>query len=189
MRKTRFTEEQMVAPRGASGRNDANAGGEWLRHHELAVRDLEWKCRQGARGGAIYHRSALARIIMRIVAGAFENPLLRDPYTDLAAGMRADRRIGDHALRRPLLRDADQRRRIEPDQEHLVEARATANDIGRRSIGQPAPAGRLQECPWAQVASDVHLRWRPARPLLWAARQPVPPRPGRRQRAQGQGPM
>src|SRR5262249_6375570 len=67
---------------------------------------------------------------MRIVAGAFENLLLRDPYTDLAAGMRADRRIGDHALCRALLRDADQRRGIEPEQEHFVEARATANDIG-----------------------------------------------------------
>src|SRR5262249_58833057 len=49
---------------GASGRNDANARGERLRHHELAVRDLERKCRQGARGRAIDHRSALARIIM-----------------------------------------------------------------------------------------------------------------------------
>src|SRR5262249_20673430 len=35
-----------------------------------------------------------------------------------------------HALRRALLRDADQRRGIEPEQEHFVEARATANDIG-----------------------------------------------------------
>src|SRR5262245_44012955 len=119
-----------MSTKAASGRNDANARGERLRHHELAVRDLERKCRQGARGRAIDHRSALARIIMRIVAGAFENLLLRDPYTDLASGMRADRRIGDYTLRRALLRDADQRRRIEPEQEHFVETRAIANDIG-----------------------------------------------------------
>ena len=47
----------------------------------------------------------------RMLAGTFENLLLRDPYTDLAAGMRADRRTGDHALCRALLGDADQRRR------------------------------------------------------------------------------
>src|SRR5262249_60890893 len=92
--------------------NDANARGERLRHHELAVRDLERKCRQGARGRAIDHRSALARIIMRIVAGAFENLLLRDPYTDLPTGMRADRRIGDHALCRAPVRDAGPRRPV-----------------------------------------------------------------------------
>src|SRR5262245_16338686 len=44
--------------------------------------------------------------------------------------MRADRRIGDHALYRAVPRDADQRRRIEPEQEYFVEARATANDMG-----------------------------------------------------------
>ena len=90
---------------------------------------------------------------MRIVAGAFEKLLLRDPYTDLAAGMRADRRIGDHALCRALLRDADQRRRIEPEQEHFVEARATANDIGEE-VHRPCQHRR------AACRNVLGLKWR-----------------------------
>src|SRR5207244_142272 len=49
------------------------------------------------------------------------------PDADLATRMRADRRIGDHAVGRALAGHAGERRGVEPDQQHLVEARAFAH--------------------------------------------------------------
>src|SRR5262249_54313338 len=80
----------------------------------------------------------------------FENLLLRDPYTDLAAGMRADRRIGDHALYRALPRDADQRRRIEPEQEP-----STSRQSLRRPLLSTLPITALAPSPQTDCIRSV----------------------------------
>src|SRR5262245_58607113 len=64
------------------------------------------------------------------MARALEHLLLRGPEVDLAARMRADRRIGHHTVGRALAGGADQRRRIESNEQHLVETRAAAHDFG-----------------------------------------------------------
>src|SRR5204863_496809 len=77
--------------RPVSARNNADAAGERFRHRQLAAHDLERQRGQGARRRTIDDRRALARIVVRIVAGAFESLLLRRPDIHLAAGVWADR--------------------------------------------------------------------------------------------------
>src|SRR5262249_3305400 len=59
----------------------------------------------------------------------------------LAAGMWADRRIGDYAVGGALAGGGGEGRRIEPQQQHLVEARSVAHDAAR---GVHCPRGRLR---------------------------------------------
>src|SRR5262245_18072237 len=87
----------------ASTRNDADASDERLGHRELAVYELKRKRRQGARGGTVHHRRALARIVVRIMTRALENLLLCHPSIHLATGVRTNRGIGNDAVRRAIL--------------------------------------------------------------------------------------
>src|SRR5262249_47813733 len=87
----------------ASSRNDADAAGERFGHRELAVYDLKRKRRQGARGGTVHHRRALARIVVRIMTRALENLLLCHPSIHLATGVRTNRGIGNDAVDRAIL--------------------------------------------------------------------------------------
>src|SRR5262249_27193554 len=82
----------------ASTRNDADAAGERFGHRELAVYELKRKRRQGARGGTVHHRRALARIVVRIMTRALENLLLCHPSIHLATGVRTNRGIGNNAV-------------------------------------------------------------------------------------------
>src|SRR5262245_37821646 len=68
----------------ASARNDADAAGEGFRHREPAVDDLERQRRQRPGSGTVDDGGSLARIVVRVVAGAFEDLLLRAPDIHLA---------------------------------------------------------------------------------------------------------
>src|SRR5262245_9264108 len=87
----------------ASTRNNADAAGEWFGHRELAVYELKRKRGQGAGGGTVHHRRALARIVVRIMTRAFQNLLLSHPPIHLATGVRTDRGIGNDAVGRAIL--------------------------------------------------------------------------------------
>src|SRR5258705_3024352 len=113
----------------SSARNDTHACGEWFGHREIAIHDLERKRRQSAGCGTVEDRSAIARIVARVMTGALENLLVVDPRVHVTARVWADRRIGDNTIRCALLRDANERCRIEPQQQHLVEARALPDEI------------------------------------------------------------
>src|SRR6516225_642742 len=99
-----------------SARNDADAARERPRHRELPIHDLEGKRRQGTRGRTVDHCGALARVIMRIVARAFEDLLIRHPAIHLTSGVRTNRGISNHACGRAVLGRADKRRRIQAQQ-------------------------------------------------------------------------
>ena len=75
------------------------------------------------------HRRGFARIVMRIVTGAFENLLLRQPAVHLAPRVRTNRGIGNDTLGRTLFGRSHQRRWIEMQQQDLVEARPLANNL------------------------------------------------------------
>src|SRR5213594_425309 len=127
-----------------SARNNADAAGERFRHRQLAVHDLERQRGHGARRRTIDDRRALARIVVRIMAGAFESLLLRRPDIHLAAGVRADCRIGDDALRRAIFGRAHQRRRVQTQQEDLVETGILADGFVR-GIHRPCQERRAAE--------------------------------------------
>src|SRR5262245_19067731 len=103
-------------PRFRSARNDADAARERLRHRKLPIHDLEGKRRQGTRGRTVDHCGALARVVMRIVARAYEALLIRHPAIHLTSGVRTNRGIPNHAFGRALLGRADKRRRIQAQQ-------------------------------------------------------------------------
>src|SRR6476660_6863620 len=86
------------AARQPSGWNDTDATSERFGDGQLSLHDLERQRRQGAGRRPVDHRRGFARIVMRIVAGAFENLLVREPAVHLAAGMRTNRGIADDAL-------------------------------------------------------------------------------------------
>src|SRR5262249_60089667 len=90
--------------RAVSSRNNADAAGEWFGHCELAVDNLERKRRQGAGGGTVHRRRALARIVVRIMTRALKNLLRRHPTIDFATGVRTNRRIGNDAVGPAILR-------------------------------------------------------------------------------------
>src|SRR5262245_54218437 len=69
----------------------------------LAVDNLERKRRQGAGGGTVHHRRALARIVVRIMTRALKNLLRRHPTIDFATSVRTNRRIGNDAVGRAIL--------------------------------------------------------------------------------------
>src|SRR5262245_63903074 len=81
----------------------SDLAGERLRHRELAVHDLERERRQRARRRAVDDGRGCARIVVRIVARALEQLLIRRPTIHLAAGMGTrseERRVGKECRRR-----------------------------------------------------------------------------------------
>src|SRR5262245_19613014 len=135
--------------RSISGRHNADASGERFRHGKIAVHDLERQRRERPRGRTVEHGGRLARVEVRVVAGAFENPLLRNPYADLAARVRANGRVGDNTFGGALLRVAFERRRIEPQQQYLVEARSLADHVAS-SVVRPR---------FDRRAAERDIRW------------------------------
>src|SRR5215510_8459445 len=65
------------------------------------------------------------------VTRALENLLIADPRVYLTPCVWANRRISDNTIRCALLRYANERCWIEPQQQHLVEARALPDEIAR----------------------------------------------------------
>src|SRR5580765_8523741 len=92
-----------IALISASVRYNADAPGERLRYDELALGDLQRQRGQGPCRGPAHDGSAFARIVVRVVAGAFEDLLLGLPAANFAAGVRANRRIGYDAFGRAIL--------------------------------------------------------------------------------------
>src|SRR6266436_1371905 len=121
----------------SSGRHDAEAPDKWLGNDELVIDDFQGQRRQTARSGTVDDRRALARIVPRIVTGAFEDLLVVYPTAHLATRMRTDRRIGDHSIGRTLPRGPNERCRIEANQKHLVEP-GTVTDEPRCRLHRPS---------------------------------------------------
>ena len=75
---------------------------------------------------------------------------LAQPVHHLATGVGTDRRVCHHAARRTFRGRRVERRRIQPHQQHLVEARPIAHDIAGRVHGPcqvcPAFSGMLFGC-------------------------------------------
>src|SRR5215510_12828094 len=82
----------------SSGRREADAAGEWFGDHQFAVRDFQRQRRQRPWRRAGHQGAVGARIVLRVVTRAFEQLWPGQPIGHVAAGMRADRRVGDHSI-------------------------------------------------------------------------------------------
>src|SRR5215469_7317003 len=86
------------------------------------------------------------------MARAYEQLLIGVPFSDVAAGMHADRGISDDTLGGMLLRLRIKTLRIETQQQDLIEARAVAHGAGlwihRPAEGLPTFERQILGCQW-----------------------------------------
>src|SRR5665213_1322302 len=79
---------------------ESNRRREALGDHQLSLHDFE---RQGGKRtgrGTIQDLASVLRVVLRLVTRAEQHLILVNPFRYLAAGVRADRGIGEDAIRR-----------------------------------------------------------------------------------------
>jgi hypothetical protein len=82
---------------------EAGPAGKRLGNGKPAVDDFQGQRRQTAWSWSAYNLGIFLRIVSGIMARAFEQLLIGMPVGDVAAGMHADRRVGDDTVGSVLL--------------------------------------------------------------------------------------